>query len=140
MSDNTFEYVNSVSYTKKDLMRGTENDELAEKGYKPFLTNRSLSYHADCIMYVNELNINHQIDSILQFDFLINSLRPRKRYSKWAKAESNSDLEIIMEYYGCNLRRAVDALNILDDNAISMIKEQLEKGGMKNERKNRRHG
>jgi alpha-amylase/alpha-mannosidase (GH57 family) len=121
-------------------MRGTENDELAEKGYKPFLTNRSLSYHSDCIMYVNELNINHQIDSILQFDFLINSLRPRKRYSKWAKAESNSDLEIIMEYYGCNLRRAVDALNILDDNAISMIKEQLEKGGMKNERKNRRHG
>jgi len=136
---NTFDYINSISHDKKDLMRGTDNDELAEKGYKPFMTNRSLSYHIDSILYANEMNRMGHLDSLLQYDFLLNSLRSRKRFAKWLKPEVNENLEMVMEYYDYNQKKAIDALSILSDNDISMIKEQLEKGGMKNERKNRRN-
>jgi len=136
---NTFEYINSISHDKKDLMRGTDNDELAERGYKPFMTNRSLSYHVDSILYANEMNRMGHLDSILQYDFLLNSLRSRKRFAKWLKPEVNENLEMVMEYYDYNQKKAIDALSILSDNDISMIKERLEKGGMKNERKNRRN-
>ena len=78
---NPFEYVNSINYTKKDIMI----DDIAEKAYNPFMINRSLSYFNDTVAMANEMNIHHSIDNRLQFDFLINIVRKRKRFSKWMK-------------------------------------------------------
>ena len=126
---NPFDYVNSVTSTKKDMMRGTENDELAEKGYNPFLTNRSLSYHSDCVLYANEMNLVGHLDHLLQYDFLLNSLRPRKRFAKWIKPEQNEDLVSVMEYFGYNRVKAERAITVLTKDQITMIKERLIKGG-----------
>jgi len=82
-----FDYVNSITLTKKNLMRGTENDSLMEKGYSPFLTNRSLSNYNDTIGLANEMNIRHELDNLMQYEFLINTVRSKKRYAKWNKKE-----------------------------------------------------
>ncbi len=79
---NPFEYVDSVSYTKKDIMRGTENDDLAEKSYNPFIVNLALSYHPDSILAANVVNIHSDLPKRVQYLFLLNTLRPRKRFAK----------------------------------------------------------
>lgn len=126
-----FDYVNSISYTKKDLMTGTENDELAEAGYIPFLTNRALANHLDTVLYAQEMNMNHHLDNKLQYSYLLNTIRPSKRFSKWAKKEVNSDLDAVREYYGYNYDKAKAALQILTPDQIRIIKQKLEKGGVK---------
>lgn len=126
-----FDYVNSISYTKKDLMTGTENDEQSESGYIPFLTNRALSNHLDTILYAQEMNMNHHLDNKLQYSYLLNTIRPSKRFSKWAKKEVNSDLDAVREYYGYSYDKAKAALQILTPDQLRIIKEKLEKGGVK---------
>jgi len=126
---NPFVYVDSVSYTKKNLMRGTANDELAEKGYKPFLANKALSYHQDAILYANELNRRPQLDNKLQYEFLLNSLRKRKRYAKWQKKVDDVSLELIMEYFGYGRAEALQAMKVLTDEQLAMIEVALDKGG-----------
>lgn len=126
-----FDYVTSVSYSKKDLMSGTENDELAEAGYVPFLTNRSLSNFPDTVLYAQEMNMNSHLDNKLQYSYFLNSIRPSKRFSKWAKKEVNSDLDAVREYYGYSYDKAKTALQILTPDQIRTIKEKLEKGGVK---------
>jgi hypothetical protein len=126
---NPFVYVDSVSYTKKNLMRGTANDELAERGYKPFLANKALSYHQDAILYINELNRRPQLDNKLQYEFLLNSLRKRKRYAKWQKKVDDVSLELIMEYFGYGRAEALHALKVLTDEQLAMIEVALDKGG-----------
>ncbi len=81
-----FDYVNSINFTKKNLMKNTANDELAEKDYVPFLTNKSLSYFTDTLLYANEMNRYHFLDKRLQYEFYLNSIRKKKRFAKWAKA------------------------------------------------------
>ena len=112
-------------------MNGTENDNLAEKSYNPFLTNKALSYFADTIMFANAMNCNHTIDNKLQYYYLINTIRPSKRFSKWVKKELDSDLEAVMEYYGYNNRKAKTALQLLSSDQVKTIKEKLDKGGKK---------
>ncbi len=129
MADNPFIYIDSVSYTKKNLMRGSNNDDLAEKGYKPFLANKALSYHQDAILYANELNRRPQLDNKLQYEFLLNSLRKRKRYAKWQKKVDDVSLELIMEYYGYGRAEALHALKVLTDEQLAMIEVALDKGG-----------
>jgi hypothetical protein len=130
MSDNNpFTYIDSVSYTKKNLMRGSNNDELAEKGYKPYLANRALSYHQDAILYANELNRRPQLDNKLQYEFLLNSLRKRKRYAKWQKKVDDVSLELIMEYFGYGRAEALQAMKVLTDEQLAMIEVALDKGG-----------
>jgi hypothetical protein len=129
VADNPFIYIDSVSYTKKNLMRGTANDDLAEKGYKPYLANRALSYHQDAILYANELNRRPQLDNKLQYEFLLNSLRKRKRYAKWQKKVDDVSLELIMEYYGYGRAEALHALKVLTDEQLAMIEVALDKGG-----------
>lgn len=125
-----FEYVNSITHNKKDLMRGTENDELAQKEYLPFMTNRALSYHQDCVMHANEMNIRWHIDNLLQYDYYINSIRPKKRYSKWAKKTKNSsDLENVMTYFSFGRAKALVALKTLSSDQLKEIGKKLEKGG-----------
>jgi len=126
---NPFVYADSVSYNKKNLMRKTANDELAEKGYKPYLVNRTLSYHQDAILYANEMNLRPSLDSKLQYEFLLNSLRKRQRYSKWKKEKTDASAEMIMEYFGYGRAKAEQTLRVLTDDQLTMIEIALDKGG-----------
>ncbi len=126
---NPFDYINAINTTKKNLMVGTENDRLAEKGYDPFLTNRSLSYHNDTIGLANEMNTRHYLDKKPQFEFFINTVRPKKRFAKWVKKQKDSDVAVIKEYYGYNDIKARQALTILTDDELTDIRIRIDKGG-----------
>ena len=97
---NPFDIINSISHTKKNLLIGTENDELAEKDYPAFLVNKGMSYFPDTILYANEVNRLAHLDNLLQYSYLLNSIRPVKRFAKWAKKSDSVDLDAIKEYYG----------------------------------------
>ena len=122
------DYVNSINFTKKNLMKNTANDELAEKDYVPFLTNKSLSYFTDTLLYANEMNRYHFLDKRLQYEFYLNSIRKKKRFAKWAKADSNDDLVMISEYYQISLSKAKDAIRILSHEQLSTIRNKMEQG------------
>ena len=124
-----FDYVNAINFKKQDLMTGTENDELAEAAYVPFLTNRSLSNFPDTILYANEMNMNHHLDNKLQFHYLINTIRPKKRFSKWAKRQDSESFAIVKEYFKYNNTKTEQALAILSPDQIKIIKKRLNTGG-----------
>lgn len=126
---NPFDYVNSINQTKKNLMRGTENDHLSEKEYNPFLTNRALSYHHDTIGLANEMNQRSNVDHKPQYEFLLNSVRPKKRFAKWDKKEDHGDLAAVKEYFGYGNSKALQALTVLTDDQIEKIKIKIQKGG-----------
>jgi Bacteriophage clamp loader A subunit len=128
---NPFTYVDSVSYTKKNLMRGSENDELSEKGYKPFLTNRSLSLHQDAILHANEMNLRSGVGFKLQYEYLLYSIRKRKRYANWKDYKYHPDetVTMIMEYFSYRRAKAEAALRVLTDDQLIVIKESLDRGG-----------
>jgi hypothetical protein len=100
-----------------------------EKKYPPFIVNKCLAPFPDTIMLVNEMNKHHQLDKKLQFDFLLNSLRTRKRFTPWLKASKQKNLEYVKEYYGYNNEKAKSALKLLNDEQIKTIKDSLNKGG-----------
>jgi hypothetical protein len=127
---NPFDYVNAINDTKKNLMVGTDNDELAEKGYIPFMVNKSLSYFIDTILYANEINEYAHIDNKLQFEYYLNGIPKKKRFSKWAKKEKSDDLDVICEYYGCNYTRAAEIHKIINKTNIDFMKQKLQKGGV----------
>ena len=122
---NPFDYLNAINTTKKDIMV----DELAEKSYSPFMVNRGLSYFPDTILYANEMNKNHHIDHRLQFDFFINIIRKKKRFSKWAKPVEIENLDVIKEYYGYSNEKAKSVLSLLSDGQIETLKLRMYKGG-----------
>ena len=128
-----FDYVTSINSTKKNMMRDSENDELSEKGYEPWLTNNALSYFPDTILYANEMNTYHQLENRPQYEYLINTIRPKKRWSKWVKNASNEELELICEYYGCNKIIGQEYLSLLSSEQIETIKLEQDTGGIKNE-------
>jgi len=132
---NPFDFTNSINQSKTDLMRGTANDKLAEKSYSPFLTNRALSYHNDTVFFANEMNTRHHLDNLLQYDFLLNIVRPKKRYAKWSKKDNDGDVLIVKEYFGYNDTKARQALAILTPEQLTTIRITLQKGG----RDDRRH-
>ena len=121
------DYLKAINQTKEPLL-DTE-DEQWEKKYPSFIINKCIAPFPDTVMLVNEINQLHHLDKQLQFDFLINSLRPRKRYTPWMKAKKLKSLEYVKEYYGYNNEKAKAALDILNDEQISAIKERLNKGG-----------
>ena len=127
---NPFDYINSINTSKKNLMRGSNNDTIAEKEYSSFLTNRSLSYFPDTIGYANEMNQRHHLDNLPQFEYLLNIVRPKKRFSKWVKKENDRDLSLVKEYYGYNNTKALQALSILTSDQFNSIKGNLDKGGV----------
>ena len=122
-----FDYLNAINTTKKDIMV----DDVDEKSYTPFMINRSLSYFPDTVLFANEMNANHHLDKKLQFHFLINTIRKRKRFSKWAKPIKESDLEVVKEYYGYSNEKAKQALSLLSDEQINLLKQKVYKGGRK---------
>ncbi len=121
-----FDYVNEILQTKKQLIV----DAQTEKAYEPFLVNKTLSYHKDCIMYANEMNRRHQLDKKLQNDYLLNTIRPRKRsFNKWVKAEKSEDLACVKTYFGYSDAKAREALRLLSDEQIQQLKEKTDTGG-----------
>ena len=125
---NPFDYVNSILQNKKNLIV----DELTEKDYSPFLVNRTLSYHKDCILYANEMNRRHLADKKLQYDFLLNTIRSQKRpFAKWVKAEKSEDLECIKQVFGLSDQKAREAKRLLSDEQIQKLKEQTDIGGLR---------
>ena len=121
------DYLNAITHTKEPLM-DTE-DEQWERKYPPYIVNKCVAPFQDTIMLVNEINQFHHLDKKLQFDFLINSLRPRKRYTPWVKAMKLENLEYVKEFYGYDNEKAKVALDILNDKQISAIKQKMNKGG-----------
>jgi len=122
---NPFEYVKAINTSKKDIMV----DDLAEKEYPAFLVNRSLSYFQDTILYANEMNIQHHIDSRLQFDFFINIIKKKNRFSKWLKPTEIDNIEIIKEYYGYSNEKAKSVLALFGQNEIDALRQRIYKGG-----------
>jgi hypothetical protein len=125
---NPFDYVKAVSSTKKDIMV----DDISEKQYAPFLTNKSLSYHRDSIYFVQEMNTYHHLDNRLQFSFFLNTLRSKQRFSKWSKPYISKKIEVVKEYYKCNDNKAHEYVNILTDSQIKELKKRMNKGGTNN--------
>ena len=121
------DYLNAINHTKEKLL--DSEDEMWEKKYAPFIVNKCLAPFTDTILLVNELNQHHQLDKKLQFDYLLNSLRPRNRFAPWMKAKKLDNLEDVKEFYGYSNEKARDALDILDTKQISAIKKKLKKGG-----------
>ena len=121
------DYLNAINHSKEPLL-DSEDEEWTKK-YPPFIVNKCLAPFPDTIQLVNEINQLHHLDKKLQFDFLINSLRPRKRYTPWMKAKKLENLEYVKEFYGYNNEKAKSALDILSDEQISAIKRKLNKGG-----------
>jgi len=131
---NPFDFVNDINLGKKDIITNSDNPELAEKTYNPYLTNKSLSYFPDTVQYANMMNMNSHLDHLLQYSFLINIVRKRKRFSKWYKNTSDEDLQAVIDYYGYSVNKAKEALKILDDEQLVTIKTKLMRGGMNNDR------
>ena len=121
-----FEFIKAIN-KHENIM---ENNQLAEKDYIPFLVNRGLSYFQDTILQVNEMNRCHFLDKKLQFDNLLNNIRPRSRWSKWLKPSKIENLEIVKTYFGFGNEKAKDALEVLSDKQVEEIKNQLMEGGV----------
>ena len=123
-----FDFINAIHYSKDNLII----DDWSEKQYNPFIINRGLSYGSDTVIPANEMNSRPHLDKILQFHFLINIIRPKKRFNKWIKAEKIDDLETVKEYYGYSTEKAKQILPLLNESAIDELRKRIKKGG-KNE-------
>ena len=118
------DWLNSINFTKEDL-----SEEI--KTYPPYIINRCLSGHIDCIMFANEMNMNHHLDKDLQYSFYLNTLRKRKRFSPWLRKDKVAELECIKSYYGYSNEKASQALKILTKEQLTFIKQRLDIGGKK---------
>ena len=123
-----FDYVNQILQGKKNLIV----DEITEKEYNPFIVNRALSYHFDCILFANEMNRRPFLDKKLQNSFLINTIRSKKRpFNKWVKAEKSEDIACVKTYFGLSDSKAREALRLLSDEQIQELKEKTDIGGLR---------
>ena len=120
------DYLNSINFNKDYLM---DEDPGWEKNYPAYVINKCMSHHLDTIMFANEMNIHSHIDKRLQYDFLINIVRPRKRFSPWGKKQKVKDLDLVKKYYGYSSDKATQALEILTPTQLNYIKDKLNKGG-----------
>ena len=120
-------YLKSINETKEHLL--DSDDPMWEKKYSPFIINKCLAPFNDTIMLVNEMNQRHHLPSKLQYEFLLNTIRSKKRYAPWVKGDKLKDLEYVKEYFGYSNEKAKAALRILDNEQIKTIKDSLNKGG-----------
>lgn len=127
MTTEPWPWLASINGNKKDLMV----DDIAEKQYPAWVINRGLSYYPDTVMQSNFVNMHHHLDNRMAYDYLINSIRPRKRNEKWGQKNKSADLALICEYYGCDRRKGLTALSILTLDQIEAIKKKNNKGGVK---------
>ena len=120
------DYLNTINQTKQYLM---DEDPGWEKNYPAYVINKCMSQHMDTIMYANEMNQYQGLDKKLQYDFFINIVRPRKRFSPWGKKQKVKDLELVKQYYGYSTEKALQALRILSPEQLEIIRDKLDKGG-----------
>ncbi len=122
------DYLNSINYSKQYLM-GEDEDPGWEKKYPAYVINKCMSHHMDTVMFANEMNLHSTLDNRLQYDFFINIVRSRKRFSPWGKKQKIDDLELVKQYYGYSYEKAKQALEILTPQQINFIKDKLNTGG-----------
>jgi hypothetical protein len=120
------DWLNSINFNKENLIE-EDRDEI--KTYPPFIVNKCLSGHLDSIMFANEMNRYHFLDKDMQYSFLLNSLRKKKRFSPWIRKEKIDDLDAIKKYYGYSNEKSKEALRILSKEQINFIKSKIETGG-----------
>ena len=122
------DWLNSINYSKKNLI---DEDPDVEKKYPAYIINRCMSGHLDAIMYANEMNLYHNLSPKLQYDFLLNILRSKKRFSPWVKKEELKNLDYVKRYYGYSDEKAKQVLPLLSKEQLTFIQEKLERGGLK---------
>ena len=122
------DWLNSINFTKENLV---EEDPDVIKDYAPYIINRCLSGNLDCVLFVNEMNKYSFLDKDMQYNFYLNTLRKKKRFSPWLRKDKVTDLEIIKQYYGYSNEKALNALKILTPEQINFIKQRLDTGGTK---------
>ena len=118
------DWLNSINYNKDDLSEDI-------KSYPPYIINRCLSGHMDCVMFANEMNMYSHLDKDMQYYFYLNSLRKRKRFSPWIKKEKIEDIDSVKQYYGYSNEKAKQALRLLSESELNYIKSKLDIGGTK---------
>ena len=118
------DWLNSINYNKDDLSEDI-------KTYPPYIVNRCLSGHLDCVMFANEMNMYSHLDKDMQYSFYLNSLRKRKRFSPWIKKEKIEDIDSVKQYYGYSNEKAKQALRLLSESELNYIKSKLDIGGTK---------
>ena len=122
------DYLNAINHSKVNLME--TGDEVWQKKYPAYIINRCLSMFWDTLPEANEMNGYHFLDKKIQFHFYINSIRKKKRFGgKWLSQAKLKNLEYVKEYYGYSNEKAKDALNILTEEQVELIKNTLSKGG-----------
>jgi hypothetical protein len=119
------DWLNSINHQKNDLME----EGASAKEYPAYIVNRCLSGDLDAIMFANEMNLNPNLDSDLQYYFLLNTLRKRKRFNPWLKKEKLEDLEVVKSYYGYSNEKAREVLSILNSEQLTYIRSRLDRGG-----------
>ena len=122
------EWLNSINSSKKNFI---DEDPLLEKEYPAYIVNRCMSGHMDALMYANEMNINPQLDKKLQYDFYLNTLRSKKRFSPWVRKEEISNLDIIKSHYGYSDDKARQVLPLISNTELEQIRKRLDRGGLK---------
>jgi Bacteriophage clamp loader A subunit len=124
-----FDFIKSVSHSKKDLIRDSEYPEQIEKQYNAYIVNRGFSYFEDTILHANEMNMRAHLFNDAQYRYYLGVLRSRNRFSKWHKAEKNTDLDAIQEVYAVNRTVAKMYLKTLSKDDLKRVHEKLQKGG-----------
>lgn len=126
---NPFDYINSIN-NGRNLLDESDDNEVVVKDYNPFITNRTLSYHNDTLMLANAMNQYYNLDKDQQYLFFINTVRPKKRFAKWAKPDKDDVLDIIVEYYGYSYEKAKQVLDLFTKDDLKSMKQKLQKGGV----------
>lgn len=134
---NPFDFVNSINQSKKDIL---VDAEVSETDYVPYVVNKSVSYFPETILYANEINKYQFLDNKLQYHYLLNTIRPGKRFAKWVKREDVEDLDAVKQYYGYSTEKAHQALSILTTDNLHYIKQKLQRGGNNDQTGNSRRG
>ena len=127
MPDLFKEIIPSILQTKKSVI----HDDIDAKDYTPFVVNRALSYHMDCVLYANEMNLHPELEKDLQYQYLLGSIRSMKRkFQPWQKSETDKNIDCVKTYFGYSNQKAKEALRILNDDQIAEIKRRTDKGGI----------
>ena len=123
-----FDFINDINFGKKNLLKDDDKGIL-EKEYNSFIINRGLSYFSDTALYANEMNLRHELDKKMQNDYLLHSIRPKKRFSKWAKSKKEERVDLIKQYFNYSNQKAREVLDIITDEEYNQIKQAFETGG-----------
>ena len=122
------DWLNTINSSKKNLI---DEDSLLESKYPAFIVNKCMAGHLDAIMFANEMNLNPNLDKKLQYDFYLNTLRSKKRFSPWVRKDELKNLELVKSYYGYSTEKAKQALPLLTDKQLTFISKKLDTGGLR---------